>query len=123
MDADGYNWPEAAAAGPQRGADGRLLPGNRFGHRGRPKGAIAFARQTFAHIRPALHQVTTPATGFPLPPPDPGFCVLLTMREVAARLKVSRAAIYSLVKNGKLGSLRVSNSIRIRRDDHDTLVR
>jgi excisionase family DNA binding protein len=38
---------------------------------------------------------------------------LLTVREVAARLRVSRATAYRLVQAGALPALRVSNSIRI----------
>jgi len=38
---------------------------------------------------------------------------LLTVREVAARLRVSRATVYGLVQAGVLPALRVSNSIRI----------
>jgi excisionase family DNA binding protein len=38
---------------------------------------------------------------------------LLTVREVAARLRVSRATVYRLVQGGTLPTLRVSNSIRI----------
>jgi excisionase family DNA binding protein len=38
---------------------------------------------------------------------------LLTVREVAARLRVSRATVYRLVQAGALPALRVSNSIRI----------
>jgi excisionase family DNA binding protein len=38
---------------------------------------------------------------------------LLTVREVAARLRVSRATVYRLVQTGALPALRVSNSIRV----------
>jgi excisionase family DNA binding protein len=38
---------------------------------------------------------------------------LLTVREVADRLRVSRATVYRLVASGALPVLRVSNSIRI----------
>jgi excisionase family DNA binding protein len=38
---------------------------------------------------------------------------LLTVREVAARLRVSRATVYRLVRAGALPVLRVSNAIRI----------
>ena len=38
---------------------------------------------------------------------------LLTVREVAARLRVSRATVYRLVQAGALPVLRISNSIRI----------
>jgi excisionase family DNA binding protein len=38
---------------------------------------------------------------------------LLTVREVAALLRVSRATVYCLVQAGALPVLRVSNSIRI----------
>jgi excisionase family DNA binding protein len=38
---------------------------------------------------------------------------LLTVREVASRLRVSRATVYRLVQAGALPVLRVSNSIRI----------
>ena len=38
---------------------------------------------------------------------------LLTVREVAARLRVSRATVYRLVRAGALPVLRISNAIRI----------
>jgi excisionase family DNA binding protein len=38
---------------------------------------------------------------------------LLTVREVADRLRVSRATVYRLVQAGALPVLRVSNSIRV----------
>jgi len=41
---------------------------------------------------------------------------LLTVGEVAARLRVSRATVYRLVRLGTLPALRVSNSIRVPRD-------
>jgi excisionase family DNA binding protein len=92
---------------------------------GRPprEASIQNRPEASAENRPALHQTTTPATlPFQLVE-DPEFCVLLTVSEVTARLRVSQAAIYGLVKRGGLPSLRVSNSIRIRRDDVDALVR
>jgi len=58
----------------------------------------------------------------PLPPvatPFGAFVVhgamgrLLTVREVADRLRVSRATVYRLVQAGALPVLRISNSIRI----------
>ena len=42
---------------------------------------------------------------------DPG--PLLTVREVAARLRVSRATVYRLVRTGALSVVRVSSAIRI----------
>ncbi|TNF32515.1 MAG: DNA-binding protein [Deltaproteobacteria bacterium] len=47
---------------------------------------------------------------------------LLTVAEVANRLKVSRATVYRLVKDGDLPSVRVSNSIRVRGGDLDAYV-
>ena len=44
---------------------------------------------------------------------------LLTVREVAARLRVSRATVYRLVQSGALPVLRVSNSIRVPEDALD----
>ncbi|HET9552665.1 MAG TPA: helix-turn-helix domain-containing protein [Anaeromyxobacteraceae bacterium] len=41
---------------------------------------------------------------------------LLTVREVAARLRVSRATVYRLVKRGTLPVVRVSNAIRVPTD-------
>ena len=38
---------------------------------------------------------------------------LLTVAEVAVRLRVSRASIYRLVQAGVLPALRISNSIRV----------
>jgi len=41
---------------------------------------------------------------------------LLTVGEVAARLRVSRATVYRLVRLGGIPALRVSNAIRIPAD-------
>jgi excisionase family DNA binding protein len=41
----------------------------------------------------------------------------LTVREVAARLRVSTATVYSLCESGALSHMRVSNSIRVSVDD------
>jgi excisionase family DNA binding protein len=40
---------------------------------------------------------------------------MLTVREVAAALRVSTATVYKLVAAGELGPVRVGNSIRILR--------
>jgi excisionase family DNA binding protein len=40
---------------------------------------------------------------------------LLTVREAAAILKVSRATVYTLVERGELVTIRLGNSIRIPR--------
>lgn len=40
---------------------------------------------------------------------------MLTVREVAAALRVSTATVYKLVATGELGHFRVGNSIRIPR--------
>ena len=66
--------------------------------------------------------VTGSHTVAPLPPVATPFGALvvrgvpgalLTVREVAARLRVSRATVYRLVQGGAVPVLRVSNSIRI----------
>jgi excisionase family DNA binding protein len=44
---------------------------------------------------------------------------LLTVREVAQRLRVSRPTVYSLCERCLLAHYRVSNSIRIRPEDLD----
>ena len=44
---------------------------------------------------------------------------LLTVREVAARLQVSTAAIYSIVEKGQQPHLRVLNAIRVLETDLD----
>ena len=49
--------------------------------------------------------------------------ILLTVREVAAALKVSTATVYRLVERGELAHLRVSNAIRIRVVDMESFVR
>jgi excisionase family DNA binding protein len=46
--------------------------------------------------------------------PDPKAMGLLTVREVAAILRVSTATVYSLVAAGKLEHIRISNAIRIK---------
>ena len=42
---------------------------------------------------------------------------LLTVREVAERLQVCRATVYTLVDRGELPHSRVMNSIRVAPDD------
>ena len=38
---------------------------------------------------------------------------MLTVKEVAAMLRVSTATVYAMVKRGELAHVRVSNAIRI----------
>ena len=45
-----------------------------------------------------------------LPPPRP----LLSVRQVAELLGVSRASVYKLVERGELAHVRISNAIRVR---------
>ena len=47
----------------------------------------------------------------------------MTIREVAARLRISTATAYKLCERGTLRSTRVLNSIRVREIDLDELVR
>ena len=47
---------------------------------------------------------------------------LLTVREVAARLRVSRATVYRLVQAGTLPCVRISNSIRVPAQALDAVV-
>jgi excisionase family DNA binding protein len=44
---------------------------------------------------------------------------MLTVREVAERLRVSSSTVYGLCERGELPHLRVSNAIRIRPEDLD----
>ena len=46
----------------------------------------------------------------------------LTVRQVATRLAVSRATVYSLVANKALPHLRISNAIRVKRRDLDAFL-
>jgi excisionase family DNA binding protein len=50
-----------------------------------------------------------------------GLDEVLTVAEVAAVLKVSRATVYAMVERGELESFRVSNAIRILRTAVDRL--
>jgi len=45
--------------------------------------------------------------------PSPGWSRLLSVREVASKLRVCTATVYKLCAGGKLGHLRVCNTIRI----------
>jgi len=47
---------------------------------------------------------------------------VLTVREVAALLRVSTATIYTLVEKGELAHFRVSNAIRFERTSVDQFV-
>ena len=55
------------------------------------------------------------------PSSEPG--ALLTVRQVAQHLAVSRAPVYRLFDRGELPHLRVSSCIRIRREDLDDFIR
>jgi len=46
---------------------------------------------------------------------------LLTVREVAAYLRVSTATVYELCARGKLRHIRVLNAIRVTADDVEAL--
>jgi excisionase family DNA binding protein len=48
---------------------------------------------------------------------EPSLWVLLTVGEVAKLRRCSKATVYGMVEHEKLPSLRVSNAIRIRRED------
>lgn len=54
--------------------------------------------------------------GLPSPP------LLLTVREVARRLRVRPVTVYRLCERGELAHIRVSNAIRIRLEDLDQYV-
>jgi len=55
----------------------------------------------------------------------PSFSVpaLLTVREAAARLRVSTATVYALCERGELRHVRVSNAIRLRVEDLEDFIR
>jgi hypothetical protein len=42
---DRYRRPANGSSTPERGPDGKLLPGNALGRKGRPKGALGFSRR------------------------------------------------------------------------------
>ena len=48
---------------------------------------------------------------------------LFTVRQVADRLGVSAATVYSLCNRDELPHLRVSNAIRVRPEDLETFIR
>jgi excisionase family DNA binding protein len=48
---------------------------------------------------------------------------LLSVRDVAEQLRISRATVYALVGAGRLPHLRLSNAIRIRPEDLEAYVR
>ncbi len=46
--------------------------------------------------------------------------LLLTVREVAATMRVSTMTVYRLIKSGQLPAIRVGKNYRIRESDVDT---
>jgi len=63
-----------------------------------------------------------PGAGQPWPLLDePGYWALLTVGEVAQLLRCSKATVYGLIERGQLPHLTVSNAIRVRRRDVETL--
>jgi len=47
---------------------------------------------------------------------------LLTVREASEHLRVSTATVYSLVGRSELPAVRVSNAIRVRREDLEAFI-
>jgi excisionase family DNA binding protein len=48
---------------------------------------------------------------------------LLTVPELSERLKVYRATVDRIVERGKLRAVRMSNAIRVRREDLDAFLK
>ena len=55
------------------------------------------------------------------PPPDTAL-LPLTVREVAARLRVCAATVYGLIARNELAHVRVSNAIRVRASDVEAFI-
>ena len=53
-------------------------------------------------------------------PQNPERARFLTVAEVAGQLRVSNMTVYRLIKAGRLASVRVGKSYRVREDDVDT---
>jgi excisionase family DNA binding protein len=54
---------------------------------------------------------------------EASFCTLLTVGEVAKLLRCSKATVYGLIDRKKLTAVRVSNAIRVRREEVEALLR
>jgi len=54
---------------------------------------------------------------------EPGLLALLTVNEVAELLRCSKATVYGLIDRKVIPSVRVSNAIRVRREDVEALLR
>ena len=46
---------------------------------------------------------------------------VFTVKDVALMLKVSRATVYAMIERGQLLHFRVNNSVRVRREEIETL--
>ena len=57
-----------------------------------------------------------------MPALPPGAVQPLTVRQVAARLRMHPATVYGLCERGELTYLRVSNAIRVSHDDLEAFV-
>jgi excisionase family DNA binding protein len=60
--------------------------------------------------------------GLPVVPPIRRVGDVLTVREVAALLKVSTAMVYAMVGRGELAHFRVGNAIRVHREAPERLM-
>ncbi len=47
---------------------------------------------------------------------------LLTAKEIAKRLQVSKALIYNLISQGQIRSVRFGKTVRVRAEDLDTFI-
>jgi excisionase family DNA binding protein len=54
---------------------------------------------------------------------EPSFWALLTVGEAAKLLRCARATVYGLIDRKELPHVRVSNVIRVRREDVEVLLR
>jgi excisionase family DNA binding protein len=80
----------------------------RFGASGRLQTVQPIAPVSSSFAAPVLQGSRAPGGAGPVVVQP-----LLTVKEVAARLRVCRATVYELCKGGRLGHVRVGNSIRI----------
>ena len=90
-----------------QGLEGRLDASTRVGRAG-TLGRVPPVSPTFPRGLRAAH-----------PQPES----LLRVRDVADRLRVSRATVYALCARGELPHLRVSNAIRLRLEDLEAFIR
>src|SRR5262249_26811055 len=117
---DSNLWPLAPEGAPGKSIESKSVQAfEKTDGKGRGQGFRGLVGRSWTLPHGTLRGPTGPR-GLRVAQPRPP--ELLTVRDVAQRLRVSTATVYALCERSALPHCRVSNAIRIRREDFDAFL-